>query len=149
MKNLLSILVVLALATTFSFAQVNDNLTTGKTGTGSFTATVLTPLTINSPTPINLGEFVASTSAYTIGQVIDFTITGDGGHAFVFTATATPSNTNVSYTGSWNNTTGAATLSGTPYTPGSYTLTYTLASILANTPGTSSLDLNVVVAYNF
>jgi len=84
---------MLSLSATFSFSQanVNDNTgATGKTGTGSFGATILTPLTIEDAGTVILGEFVKSTTPYTPddalfeGTTLDFYITGEPNHEFFY-----------------------------------------------------------------
>lgn len=153
MKNLLSILVVLALATTLAFSvpQVNDNSGSDKTGTGTFSCTVLTPLAIIDPssTAIDLGDFVASSTPYVISQTMTFGITGEPNHGFYYTATATPAFTGTGSvalgTGSgWNMTGGTAILDGS----GASSLEYTIDEITVSGSGSWILTLDVEVSYN-
>jgi hypothetical protein len=147
MKNLLVALFVFVAFSAFSFATVNDNLLTGKTGTGSFICSVLTPLAVDSPLQVNLGEFVVSTTEYPLTDAITFTVTGQNSHVYFFKTTATPANTNATFAGGWDlDGTGATTktLSAT----GSQTHVYTLTGLTANASGSATLDLSVTVAYN-
>lgn len=81
---------------------VNDNTgSDGKSGTGSFGATILTPLSIECLTTlVFLGEFVQAptmpyntdNSAVFENTLMDFTITGEPGHTFGITFTPSLSN---------------------------------------------------------
>jgi len=150
MKNLFSILVVLALATTLAFSQVNDNSGSVKTGTGSFQATVLTPLTIDSPeTPVNLGEFVVSSTEYPLTDAITFNVSGEYNHPYFYSTTATNANpSTATFAGDWDatysGTSGTKTLDGS----GTSTHTYTLTGLTALVSGVATLNLSVTVSYN-
>lgn len=105
MKNIIVIFILVSMSFSIAFAgsepttpQVNDNSGSIKEATGTFGATILTPLEITCLGDVELGEFVKSTIPYESdnadfeGGYLEFLITGEPGH--VFYVTVTPSLTN-------------------------------------------------------
>lgn len=149
MKNFLSILVVFAIATTISFATIiNDNSGSTKVGNGTFQATVLTPLSIDSPSADDLGEFVESATPYSVTNAITFTVTGENNHDYYFKTEVNNTAPSVAtFAGSWDQdylSNNVKTLSAT----GTSTHTYTLSSLTAIASGSADLELTVTVSYN-
>jgi hypothetical protein len=92
------IIMILSVLATLSLYAVHDNTgATGKTGTGSFGATIINPIgggIIGGTADHELGEFVVSTTKYTTALGYDlgdkfmtFSITGDANNHFFFRIT--------------------------------------------------------------
>ena len=90
MKKLNTILILFLLCVAISFSQVNDNIDVNKTGTGSFSATILMPLTISDAGDAFLGEFVKSDIPYTPDDalfestILEFMVSGEPGYEFFY-----------------------------------------------------------------
>jgi hypothetical protein len=147
MKQLLSILALVAIFATSAFAADNTP-NTNKTGTSSFGCTVITPLIVSSPEAGVLGEFVKSTDLYYFtganAKTLIFGIAGQAGHAIICTPVAdAASSADVTFNGSWGT-------APTQLTGGNVTYTYTLASLMANEVKTNvTLTVGFSVVYSF
>ena len=96
MKYISSLFLIVILSVTMAYAaDVNDNTgTNGKSGTGTFGASVIQPLAVETTAEGGfLGEFVKSATPYSNmdffieNASIMFNITGEPGHTFYYTIT--------------------------------------------------------------
>jgi hypothetical protein len=149
MKKLIALFAVVVLFSAYSFAAVNGG--SPATGTSHFGATVLTPITVSSPSQVDLGEYVASAIPYVNTSFITFTVGGAPNHSFYYTTSDVTSAlpTDFTYTGAWTPGPGAA-LPGVNGTGsiGTTNPTFTLATITCLTAGSYAINLSVTVSYN-
>lgn len=165
----LAMLLVLVLATSTMFADINDNTSAAsKIGTGTFKCKVLTALGVAvSSAEVDLGTFVVSSEKYDLTQnnSITFTVSGEkatGGYSFWYKIAEDESDDVADLTINWkdgndNVLTPAATPTGTEKTSttaklgattGTFTIVATVADVKAKTSGSASFVQTVTVSYN-
>jgi hypothetical protein len=117
----------------------------------------------SSPT---LGPYVVSSTAYSVGQAINFTISGLAGANIYYKASTSPTGTSASSPcGSYNipgantgtshvnfnvtyTSTGTSGLQETLATDGTYKVTFTINNVTASSIGTSTVDFTVTAGYS-
>jgi hypothetical protein len=170
MKKLLLFIAIFVTTAVYGFAgtTVYDNTKVSTNSTVSCSVIATMGIAVDNSS-LTLGPYTVSSSAYPVGQTVNFTISGLAGANFYYRATTSPSGTactnpcssftipgtnanggssshvtyNVSYPASTNTTGTQATLG----TDGSYKVTFTINNVTANSIGTSTIDFTVQAGY--
>jgi hypothetical protein len=154
MKKLLLIIAIFVLSVSFGFATVLDN--TGTNGVKSATATInfnfIPALSICPSTQsFNLTDMVVSSTAYTVNQTVDFSISGAPSHTVYYKIVPVASSSAFSYTCSYtpssNSSLTLPAVTGSNITS-TQQIGFTLQTLTSNTAGSYSITLGVSASYN-
>jgi len=170
MKKLLIFIALFISTVVYGFAgtTVYDNTKVSTNSTVSCSVIATMGISVDNSN-LTLGPYTISSTPYSVGQTVNFSINGLAGGNFYYKATTSPSGTacttpcssynipgtnsnggnsshvtyNVSYPASDNSTGTQATLG----TDGSYKVTFTINSVTANSIGTSTVVFTVQAGY--